>query len=96
MASPSSPAAAGAAAAAAAAGAAAVRPASSAAEPTFGLQIYLEKFSGKPDQNPESFIQTISNAKRPYGWLDSQALAYAGLNLKGRALNWYNLQPPMT
>ena len=64
--------------------------------PSFGLQVTIEKFHGAKDQNPESFLQTIASAKELYGWSDAQTLAYAGLNLKGRALDWYNIQPPMT
>ena len=43
-------------------------------------------------ENPETFIKTIESAKTLYGWSDQQTLAYAGLSLKGKALDWHNNQ----
>ena len=40
-------------------------------------------------ENPETFIKTIESAKTLYGWSDQQTLAYAGLSLKGKALDWH-------
>ena len=62
---------------------------------TFDLQVSMEKFAASHGQNPETFLRIIDSAKDLYGWSDAQTLAYAGLNLKGRALSWYNNQEPM-
>ena len=63
---------------------------------TFNMQVAVSKFSGSAKENPETFIRTVESAKGLYSWSDAQAMAFAGLHLKGKALDWYNIQEPMT
>ncbi len=63
--------------------------------PSFNLNVAVEKFSGSSKVNPETFLRTIESAKSLYNWEDKQALAYAGLSLKGKALDWFNNQTEM-
>ena len=63
-----------------------------AERPSFNLNVAVEKFSGGSKENPETFLRTIESAKSLYSWEDKQALAYAGLSLKGKALDWFNNQ----
>lgn len=72
-------------------------PAATAAteRPSFNLNVAVEKFSGGSKENPETFLRTIESAKSLYNWEDKQALAYAGLSLKGKALDWFNNQTEM-
>ena len=63
---------------------------------SFDLQVSIEKFSASREQNPETFVRVIESAQGLYGWSDAQTMAYAGLNLKGRALDWYNNLEPMS
>ncbi|EFN55617.1 hypothetical protein CHLNCDRAFT_52243 [Chlorella variabilis] len=60
------------------------------------MQVAVSKFSGSAKENPETFIRTVESAKGLYSWSDAQAMAFAGLHLKGKALDWYNIQEPMT
>lgn len=68
-------------------------PAAVAERQSFNLNVAIEKFAGGAKENPETFLCTIESAKALYNWEDKQALAYAGLSLKGKALDWFNNQP---
>lgn len=58
--------------------------------PTFNFQVAVDKFAGGTNQNPESFIRAIESAQALYGWSDAQTLAYASINLKGKAMEWFD------
>ena len=54
----------------------------------FSLQ--LKRFSGASKENPEAHLRQLKYAKEISKWDDLQALCYAGLQMDGKAAEWFS------